>query len=868
MTILALACVSAPAAIVTASSGPAAPTSLTARATSSSAIALTWVDGDTTITGFSIERSLNSNNGFSEIARTGNVRSYQDSGLARATTYYYRMRAMRNGDFSTRSNVAGATTMSDAIAPTVPSGVSASATSCSQVTIRWNASTDTGGSGLSAYKLFRNDVYLKSVAATTLSTTDASLAASATYRYAVSAIDGAGNESARSAAVSVTLPGCTVAAATATPKPTITPTRTGALPTPTPTVTATPDIVPPSVPGTLSLSASGCTQLNLAWGTSTDVGSGLSGYIVYKNGSFYKRIYAPTHALSDTAVIGSTTYSYFVRAIDDVGNMSAPTNTASATTCNQPPIAAAGPDESAAPGTAVTLNGSGSSDPDGSIASYAWTFGDGTGASGAVVNHAYAAAGNYTATLTVTDTFGARASDSASVAVANPVTGTPGSAVWRQARGGASSTLPSATAVDSAGNVVVVGTFYGSTDLGTGVLTSAGVGDIFLAKYSPAGAPLWARRYGGTGNDRGYGVAIDRRANCDGAGGTNCIVLTGAIGGTADLGRGPLVSAGASDIVVARYTAAGTPLWTQRYGDAQDDVGYAVAIDPAGNVLVTGYYTISTDFGAGRLYSPYYDADTFVLKLAPSGALAWARNFWSGSLDVGRAIAVSATGDVVVAGYNMGSLDVGLGARLSRGAEDVYVTKLAGADGHALWFKGFGGAMSDIAYGVVVDGAGDVAVAGTSQSSADVGGGIITAAGTDVFVTKLAGATGAPSWSRRCTGTYTDTRRANALSVDAANNLILGGFFQGTMSCSGATAITSAVNGFSDAFVAKLGSTGAPMWTKGYGGDGSDGAAAVTTDPTTAEVLLTGSFQYSVDFGGGTLRSTGTDMLFLLKLTP
>jgi hypothetical protein len=88
------------------------------------------------------------------------------------------------------------------------------------------------------------------------------------------------------------------------------------------------------------------------------------------------------------------------------------------------------------------------------------------------------------------------------------------------------------------------------------------------------------------------------------------------------------------------------------------------------------------------------------------------------------------------------------------------------------------------------------------------------------------------------------------------------------MSCSGATAITSAVNGFSDAFVAKLGSTGGQAWIKDYGADGADATDATAVDPTSAEIVVAGSFQYSVDFGGVTLRSVGTDTMFLLELVP
>ena len=74
-------------------------------------------------------------------------------------------------------------------------------------------------------------------------------------------------------------------------------------------------------------------------------------------------------------------------------------------------------------GLTCSFDGTGSSDSDGTIATYAWTFGDGAAGTGATVSHTYGAGGTYTATLTVTDDDNATDSESRSVTVSSPSTG-------------------------------------------------------------------------------------------------------------------------------------------------------------------------------------------------------------------------------------------------------------------------------------------------------------------------------------------------------------------------------------------------------------------------------------------------------------
>jgi len=117
------------------------------------------------------------------------------------------------------------------------------------------------------------------------------------------------------------------------------------------------------------------------------------------------------------------TYVASVTTVDTLGenDPSPPTRTVTVTAANQPPTASAGGPYSGTTGQSIQFNGSGSSDPDGTVTGYSWTFGDGSIGSGVSPTHAYASPGGYTVALTVTDNSGASSSASTTANVSAPV---------------------------------------------------------------------------------------------------------------------------------------------------------------------------------------------------------------------------------------------------------------------------------------------------------------------------------------------------------------------------------------------------------------------------------------------------------------
>jgi PKD repeat protein len=127
----------------------------------------------------------------------------------------------------------------------------------------------------------------------------------------------------------------------------------------------------------------------------------------------------PTWGALDVDVTADSLQASFVRASG--GSFTDAFTIAKSTAANAPPSAAF---TSSCSDLGCAFDGTGSSDPDGSVASYAWSFGDGTSGSGASPNHTYASAGSYTVALTVTDDAGANDTVTHPVTVTSPTTTT------------------------------------------------------------------------------------------------------------------------------------------------------------------------------------------------------------------------------------------------------------------------------------------------------------------------------------------------------------------------------------------------------------------------------------------------------------
>jgi YD repeat-containing protein len=163
---------------------PSVPTGLSGSAPNSSTVNLTWnaSTDNVAVTGYRVYR------GGSQIG-TSATTSYSDPGRTGTTSYQYQVAA-----YDAVPNVSALTTAinvttPDTIAPSTPTSLTATAAGPSQINLSWGASTDTGGSGLAGYRVYRGGVHIASPATNSFS--DTGLASTTSYSYTVAAYDNA-----------------------------------------------------------------------------------------------------------------------------------------------------------------------------------------------------------------------------------------------------------------------------------------------------------------------------------------------------------------------------------------------------------------------------------------------------------------------------------------------------------------------------------------------------------------------------------------------------------------------------------------------------------------------------------------------------
>ena len=360
-----------------------------------------------------------------------------------------------------------------------------------------------------------------------------------------------------------------------------------------------------------------------------------------------------------------------------------------------------------------------------------------------------------------------------------------GNPLWAKSFGSSSGNESSPVMTcDPSGNAVIAGFFNNSTlTIGTYTLTNNslyGATDAYLAKYDSNGNVLWARSFGGSNAEGVFAITSDASGN---------IFVGGNYGDcTFTIGTNTITPAGSgNDILLVKYDSGGNPVWVRTAGGPDSEYPTALTIDASGNLLVTGVFQ-STSFALGTYTVSGGGAganaqELFVAKYDNSGNALWAKSAGGADYETTYAITADASGNSIVCGsFQSDTVFAGPDTLINEAASfnDPFVIKFD-VNGNVLWArsgKGQGG-LTDEAYGV---------------------------------------------------------------SVDQAGNILLGGFFTGPAITFGSNKLKNISNGNSwDLFLVKYAANGNVLWSKSEGGFASESITAIATD-ISGDLIVTGNF--------------------------
>jgi uncharacterized protein (TIGR03437 family) len=341
---------------------------------------------------------------------------------------------------------------------------------------------------------------------------------------------------------------------------------------------------------------------------------------------------------------------------------------------------------------------------------------------------------------------------------------------------------------------------------------------------------------------------------------------------------GPAPAFSSSDVFVPKLDASGNIVFASTFGGKGSDIGSAIALDAAGNIWVGGT-TSSENFPLrDALQTTIGSGDTgFLVKLAPDGTVIYSSYFGGMAGNSGvYGLATDATGDVFVTGETDSS-DFPATPALSSGtvtANEItpyygaFITKLDPTGLHVIFSALISGSAVDCqggsscflmqrdtyAVGVAMDAAGDVLVAGNTNTTdlpVTPGGAAgygafaakINAAGNKlVYLTYLGPPAGIVSLGP------SEIISAAAIATDAAGDAYLTGYTNDPVFPATAGAYQMMLNAASgaqgslptDAFAIKLNPSGVTLWATYLGGPGTDVANSISVD-SSGDVWLTGN---------------------------
>lgn len=446
----------------------------------------------------------------------------------------------------------------------------------------------------------------------------------------------------------------------------------------------------------------------------------------------------------------------------------------------------------------------------------------------------------------------------------NIYTGVAQTLQWAKQFGGSQSDIAFSNTIDRIGNSYITG-YTEITSL-----------EIFISKLDSNGNILWNKIIGGPGVDVSLRVTTDSACN---------VYICGSFSDSVDFDPGPgisqLISHSLTDAFLLKLDSGGNFMWVRQLGCHSfnsNESGFCRVSIPyiywGGTFNDTLFYTAqSSSFPVAISQG---QTDIFITKLDTAGNFVWTKSQGGAGSDGIAIIATDNAGNIITAGSFNGICDFNPDTTVnfyltSFGYSDVYVCKLDTA-GNFIWAKQFGGTGMDGAYGMAIDFANNIYLAGTFEDifDADPGTGIynlVSQGNYDNYNLKL-DSSGNLQWALSWGGNGLDI--CNSLALDSFANIYTTGRFVGTVDFDPGPGVYNLVsnNNYGDTFVSKIDSAGNFIWANQLVGTIDNMGNAIALD-NNRNIYVAGNFSGNCDFDPSgnsyTLTSSGTYDAYLFK---
>lgn len=299
--------------------------------------------------------------------------------------------------------------------------------------------------------------------------------------------------------------------------------------------------------------------------------------------------------------------------------------------------------------------------------------------------------------------------------------------------------------------------------------------------------------------------------------------------------------------------------WANSIGGNKSELITGVAVDPFGNVFVTGMFADTADVDPGpgvhNLIASSIYHDIFIVKYSPSGGFLWAAQITGPSDEWPTDITSDTSGNIIVTGYFAGTIDFDPGpgtANLSGPASlasNAFILKLDNS-GSLIWAKQFYSTNTLNANSIALDPSGNILVAGQFLMTVDFDPGPGTAnlsstGGGNVYVCKL-DANGNYLWASHIGGPLNES--LIDMKPDVFGNVYLTGTFDGTADFDPSPTSTHNLTPFGtiDAYLCKLDPSGNFSWVNQIAGTNDDLGFAIGSD-ATGNIYNAGHFWGTID---------------------